>query len=188
MTDKVYLSASELLQASWRLGATIWRSGFHPSVVIGIWRGGTPVAIAIHELLSYLGQKVDHYPIRTASYTGIERRANKVQVLGLELVAERLGRDDRVLLVDDVFDTGLSIEATLSVLNTLCADAMPHDVRIATVYYKPGNNRTQREPDFYVERTERWLVFPHELDGLTHEEVLGNKPDAQALGDLLGGS
>lgn len=188
MTDKVYLSASELLQASWRLGAMIWRSGFQPSVVIGIWRGGTPVAIAIHELLSYLGQTVDHYPIRTASYTGIEQRTDAVQVLGLEMVAERLGGDDRVLLVDDVFDTGLSIDATLAALATLCADAMPRDVRIATVYYKPGNNRTQREPDYYVERSERWLVFPHELDGLTHQEVLANKPEARALNDLLGDS
>lgn len=188
MADKIYLSADQLLDASFRLGVQIWDSGFRPSVLVGIWRGGTPVAIAVHELLVYLGLEVEHYPIRTASYTGIERRTDNVRVLGLKTVAERLGAHDRVLVVDDVFDTGLSLEATLAELERLCAGRMPADVRIATVFYKPDNNRTARTPDYHVERTEHWLVFPHELDGLTHREVLENKPGAQALRRVLDAS
>ncbi len=52
----------------------------------------------------------------------------------------------------------------------------PENVRIATVYYKPSRNKTRLVPDFYVRATDEWLVFPHELKGLTREEILANKP------------
>jgi hypothetical protein len=32
------------------------------------------------------------------------------------------------------------------------------------------------KPDYFVEETDRWLVFPHEIQGLTREEILANKP------------
>mgnify|MGYP000123365120 CR=1 FL=1 len=44
---------------------------------------------------------------------------------------------------------------------------LPTDIRIATAYYKPGRNRSRLRPDYFVRETERWLVFPHELNGLT---------------------
>ena len=48
---------------------------------------------------------------------------------------------------------------------------------MATVYFKPGNNRTDRRPDYYIHETDKWLVFPHELKGLTPEEIALNKPE-----------
>ena len=185
MVEKTFLRANELLETSYRLGLAVYSSGFRPSVVIGIWRGGTPVAIAVHELLSYLGVKVDHYPIRTASYNGIAERATSVDVLGLEIITEKLTATDRVLVVDDVHDTGLTIEHTLRTLSDKCGERTPHAIRIATAYYKPKSNRTQREPDYFVHRTERWLVFPHELTGLTPRQILDNKPEAWVLRDVL---
>jgi hypothetical protein len=53
---------------------------------------------------------------------------------------------------------------------------MPENVRIATVYFKPARNKTQLKPDFYIRATDEWLVFPHELKGLTREEILAHKP------------
>jgi len=38
-------------------------------------------------------------------------------------------------------------------------------------------------PDYYVRATNSWLVFPHELHGLTHEEILGNKPVGESFFD-----
>jgi hypothetical protein len=49
------------------------------------------------------------------------------------------------------------------------------------VYYKPSRNRTALPPDYYVTATEDWLVFPHELKGLTHEEIRRFKPDAAVI-------
>ena len=41
---------------------------------------------------------------------------------------------------------------------------------------------TDRKPDFYIHQTEKWLVFPHELEGLSIEEIILNKP---ALGEFF---
>ena len=51
MTDKQFIHAQELLDASYRLGVQILDSGFRPSFIVGVWRGGTPVGIAVQELL-----------------------------------------------------------------------------------------------------------------------------------------
>jgi hypothetical protein len=53
---------------------------------------------------------------------------------------------------------------------------MPEQVRIATVYYKPARNKSALRPDYFIRETDQWLVFPHELQGLTREEILANKP------------
>ena len=146
---------------------------------------GTPIAVAVHELLDYLGVKTAHYPIRTASYAGIGKRVGDVQVLGLDPIAERLAADDRGLFVDDVFDTGLSMEATIARLHRLCPPPQQPEVRVATTYFKPASNRTSSTPDYYVHETEQWLVFPHELDGLSEEESLENNPGGEILRDVL---
>ena len=87
-----------------------------------------------------------------------------------------------MLIVDDVYDSGLSIEAVIDNLKLKARKNTPH-IRVATVYYKPGNNKTDRTPDYYVHETDQWLVFPHELDGLTIEEIYQHKP---GLKDILG--
>ena len=52
----------------------------------------------------------------------------------------------------------------------------PAEIRIATVYYKPTRNRSRLKPDFFVHETDRWLVFPHELQGLSEAEIAAHKP------------
>jgi hypoxanthine phosphoribosyltransferase len=88
----------------------------------------------------------------------------------------RLTAEDQLLLVDDVFDSGRSLEAAISELKTRCRRNFPEQYRIATVYYKSSRNRSALLPDYYVLDTDRWLVFPHELVGLTKEEILEHKP------------
>jgi hypoxanthine phosphoribosyltransferase len=82
----------------------------------------------------------------------------------------------RLLLFDEVFDTGKSIEGVVDELRRRCRPNLPDQIRIATVYYKPARNRSALVPDFYVRTTDQWLVFPHELEGLTREEILAHRP------------
>jgi len=42
-------------------------------------------------------------------------------------------------------------------------------------WYKPERNIIDVEPDYFVHETDDWLVFPHEMDGLTEEEIFENK-------------
>ena len=68
------------------------------------------------------------------------------------------------------------MQAVLDELSRRCKRNMPGSVRIATVYFKPARNRTALQPDHHVRATDAWLVFPHELKGLTREEILAHKP------------
>ncbi|HEB95052.1 MAG TPA: hypoxanthine phosphoribosyltransferase [Sedimenticola thiotaurini] len=186
MHEKIYIGAQDLLLDSFRLGLEIYRSGFRPDFIVGIWRGGTPVGIAVQEILDRQGVNSDHIAIRTTSYTGIGQRNKEVRVHGLGYMIRNINAEDSLLIVDDVFDTGLSIQAVITTLRQRARRNTPQDIRIATPWFKPANNRTDMVPDYYVHETDRWLVFPHELDGLTREEMLENKPGLRALYQELG--
>jgi hypoxanthine phosphoribosyltransferase len=181
MADKQFISAQGLLEDSFRLGLQVLRSGFKPDFIVGIWRGGTPVGIAVQELLENHGLSSDHIAIRTSSYEGIEKRSRQIRVHGLNYIVQNANAEHGLLIVDDVFDTGLSIQAIIASLAARSRRNTPHDIRVATVYFKPGNNRTPRRPDFYVHETDKWLVFPHELNGLTTEEIARFKPEVARI-------
>jgi len=181
MTDKKFISAQDLLEDSIQLAIKVYESGFRPHFIVGIWRGGTPVGIAVQELLDYFGVQTDNIAIRTSSYTGINQRSNQIMVHGLGYIVKKINSEDSLLIVDDVYDTGLSVQAVLKSLREKTRKNTPHDIRIATVYYKPENNKTDREPDYFLHETDQWLVFPHELNGLTTEEIAHNKPRVAKL-------
>jgi hypoxanthine phosphoribosyltransferase len=183
--NKHYITPQQLLADAFALAWQVFESGFRPTCIVGVWRGGTPVGIAVHELLQVLGVTADHTAIRTSSYTGIGQRDDTVQVDGLDYLARRLSGDDALLLVDDVYDSGLSLAQVCADLRRTCGPNTP-TIRVATPYFKPGNNRSGRDPDYYLHTTDDWLVFPHELEGLTPEELAANKPElAPVLPQLL---
>jgi hypoxanthine phosphoribosyltransferase len=127
-------------------------------------------------VLEYHAIRADHIAIRTSSYVGLDQQSKTVRVHALDYLVSRLSAEDQLLLVDDVFDSGRSLEAVLDELKRRCRRNLPEHIRIATVYYKPARNRSALVPDYYVQATEQWLIFPHELQGLTREEILAHKP------------
>ena len=181
MSEKLYLEAQQLLEDSFRLGGRIIGDGFRPSMMIAIWRGGVPMGIAIQELLAWYGIETDHIAIRTSSYAGIDGRAPGIRIEGLEYLVEHCTSEDSLLIVDDVFDTGLTIEAVIERLELLARRNTPHDIRVAVPYYKPSRNRTDRVPDYYLHETAQWLKYPHSLEGLTHAEIAAHRPGLWAI-------
>lgn len=179
--DKTVLSAQELLEDSFRLGLQVLESGFDPTMIIAIWRGGTPVGMAVQEILAYAGIDADHIAIRTSSYSGVDQRG-AVAVHGLDYIIKKICHDDRVLIVDDVFDTGNTIAAVVREIGARARGNTPDDIRIAVPWYKPTRNETDLEPDYYERETDAWLVFPHELDALTPEELRAARP---AIADVI---
>jgi len=182
--EKLYVSADELLEASYQLAWRIYESGFRPDFIIAIWRGGTPVGIAVQEFFDLMGVQSDHISIRTSSYTGIGERQKTVQVYGLNYIIRQVESDNSLLMIDDVFDTGLSIQKVINDLESACKKNTPN-IRVATPYYKPENNLTERTPDYFLYETSRWIVFPHELKGLSLEEIKSNKPMLSGLIDKI---
>ncbi len=181
MSEKYYLDAQQLLEDSYRLAADVYKSGFRPSFIVAIWRGGAPMGIAMQELLAHRGIDSDHIAIRTASYQSIDEQASQVQVFSLSYLVKKMSADDALLIVDDVYDTGRSIEAVIAELQRLLRRNMPHDVRVAVPYYKPERNKTKRVPDYYLHETSRWIKFPHSLEGLSNDEVKQHRPELYAI-------
>ena len=83
----------------------------------------------------------------------------------------------------DVLEENFS-EKIINDLKAACKKNSP-EIKVATPYYKPTKNKTDRKPDFYLHETDEWLVFPHELDGLTVEEIKENKPELKDLIDKI---
>jgi uncharacterized protein len=182
--SKTFVSAESLLRDSFELGRMIVQSGYRPTFLVAMWRGGAPIGIAVQEVLDYHEIPTDHIAIRTSAYYGVDRAEKTVRVHAIDYLVSRLDAQDRLLLVDDVFDSGRSLEAVIAELRRRCRRNLPENIRTATVYYKPTRNRSSIQPDYCVHRLEEWLVFPHELQGLTREEILQHKPvDAAFLDD-----
>jgi len=179
--EKLYLDAQSLLDDSFRLAADIYTSGFRPSFIIAVWRGGAPIGLAVQEFLSSVGVTSDHIAIRTSSYQSIDQRAREVAVHGLSYLVKNLTHEDQLLIVDDVFDTGHTIAAIINQLQSKLRRNMPKDVRIAVPYYKPTRNQTDLVPDYVVHETAQWLKYPHSLEGLTHEEMAQHRPEIFAI-------
>ena len=185
--EKDFISADSLLRDSMELAMRVLRSGFRPTFLVAIWRGGAPIGITVQEVFEYHGVIVDHIAIRTSSYLGIDHQAKSVRVHAIDYLISRLEEHDRLLLIDDVFDSGRSLEAVVAELRQRCRRNLPSTIRIATVYYKPARNRSTLTPDYFVRSTDTWLVFPHEIQGLSREEILAHKPVDASFFDLPAG-
>jgi len=178
--DKLFIQSEELLKDSFNLAWQVYESGYRPNYIIGVWRGGAPIGIAVQEFLDVLGVPSDHIAIRTSHYKGIGDRDSKVEVYGLNYIIKQVESEDSLLIVDDVHDTGISIQKIILDLQTACKKNTP-EIKVATPYFKPNKNQTNRQPDFYLHETEKWLVFPHELEGLSIEEIIEFKPELSDL-------
>ncbi len=183
--NKIYISAQELLEDSFRLAHRIYEDGFHPQFIVGIWRGGTPVGIAVQEYFEYKKLQTDHIAVRTSSYYGIDKQSKEIRVHGLHYLIENANADDGLLIVDDVFDSGRSVDALIKTIAKLSRKNTPTDIRVACPWYKPGKNQVDFEPDYFLHQSDDWLVFPHELDGLEPSEIAEGKKDLAGILDLF---
>jgi uncharacterized protein len=163
--DKLFVGADALVHDAFTLGRMIVASGFRPEVLLALWRGGAPVGIVVHEFLRYKGIETYHAAVKVASYSGVDRRTAP-RIEHFAGVLEQIAPNARVLLIDDIFDSGCTVQAVLA-----CLAAKTRHVKIATVFLKEGRNQTDLQPDFVLHRTTRWVVFPHEMMDLSDAEI-----------------
>ena len=145
--DREVLTWERFGTASRELAEIVIGDGYRPDVVIAIARGGLTVAGA----LAYaLGVK-NCGSMNVEFYTGIDERLDVPVVLPptLDLIDVR---GLRVLVADDVADTGHTLRLVREVLAQHVAEA-----RTAVLYRKP---RSVVAPDYAWQETDRWIVFP----------------------------
>jgi len=183
--QKRFITAQELLEDSFRVAAKVFEDGFRPQFIVGIWRGGAPIGIAVQEFFDFKKIETDHIAVRTSSYYGINQQSKEIKVHGLHYIIENADAGDGLLIVDDVFDSGRSIDALIKQLKIQMRNNMPTDIRVACPWYKPTNRKVDIVPDYYVHESSEWLVFPHELSGLTPEEISQGKSDLTNIKELF---
>lgn len=126
----------------------IRRSGFKPDVIVGVAKGGCIPARVLSDLLEVSALAM----VQVEFYVDIAKPGAK-PILKQEVAVTVSGK--KVLLVDDIADTGRSLQiAQAHVLQRGASE-----VKTATLYKKPGSAAT---PDYYEEETSFWLVFPWE--------------------------
>lgn len=187
---KRFIEEQDLLEDSYRLAVQVYQSGFRPDFIVGVWRGGSTVGIYVQECLQYLGVETDHIAIRT-SYRGHDdyfrqlERGSQMRAHGLQYLFENLNAGDSLLIVDDVYGTGRNVRAVIERLRAKNKRNMARDLRVAVLYYRGDSDDPQATPDFYLHRTDDWLVLPYELTGLSRAELEAHKPWIVPLLDEL---
>ena len=184
-----FIQADDLLRDSFQLAVNIFEAGFKPDFLVGLWRGGSAAGIAVQEGLDYFGVKTDHIAIRTSyrgarHYSQMVSKADSIRVHGLQYLLENLCSDHSLLIVDDVYSSGSSVNAVINQLTVKTRRNLPHDIRIASVWYRP-TEKTLRTPEYYVHETQDWLVLPYEMSGFSIDELRANRPEMGALLERL---
>ena len=145
--DREILGWLEFGEAARHLALDVLHSGFMPDVVVAIARGGLLLAGGI----AYALDVKSCGALNVEFYTGVGQRLPAPIVLP-PLLDEPSLAGKKVLLVDDVSDSGRTLALVADLL-----DAAGADVRTVVLYTKPG---TVFEPDFTWRRTDRWIAFP----------------------------
>jgi hypoxanthine phosphoribosyltransferase len=121
--------------------------GYGPDIILAIARGGLLIGGAV----SYALQVKNVYVINVEYYTGVDERLEFPVLLPPPLNLVDL-RDTRVLVCDDVADTG----HTLAMVRELCKEEVA-DIRSAVLYEKP---HSVVHSEYVWRRTDRWIDFP----------------------------
>jgi hypoxanthine phosphoribosyltransferase len=163
LCDEVVCTVDNFLVLTWNdlaalgleLAEKVQSSGYRPDVVIAVLRGGYIVAKI---LCDYLG--IDSIAtVEIKFYRGVGERAERPVVVTPLLHDVR---DKRVMIVDDVADSGRTLQVAVDIARLHGAK----DVKTATLYLKPWSITL---PDYYVGETKSWIIFPWEVSEVLRE-------------------
>jgi uncharacterized protein len=145
--ERERLSWSMFGDATQRLANMVHEDDFEPDMILAIARGGLPVAGA----LGYALAVKNIYTMNVEFYTGVDERMEVPMILppipDLSLLVNA-----KVLIVDDVADTG----KTLELVKPFCAERVS-EVRCAVLYEKPW---TSVNCEYVWKHTDKWIEFP----------------------------
>lgn len=179
---KEFLPYDNVRNNALKLAHKICKEGFIPDVIYCSLRGGAYVANVVSEYFKIA--RKDCHPVLYAavvarSYSDIRKR-DRVMVDGWTYSPEHLRPGDKVLLVDDIFDTGKTINYLVEVL---LEKGIPRkDIKVAVHDYKYFTYKEEQlpiQPDYWCRKftitkpeEDRWIHYmSHELIGLSDEEL-----------------
>jgi hypothetical protein len=138
----------EIYEMLLELASRIKESGFQPDLIVGVSRGGWVPGRILSDLLA----NAHTANVKIEFYVGIGKTTRRPIVT--QPISEEISHK-RVLVVDDVADTGESLLVALEHVRERGAG----EVRTVTLYHKP---RSKFRPDFFAQTTGHWIIFPWE--------------------------
>lgn len=147
VTGRERMTWSDLGEGARELAAQVAADGYEPGLIVGIARGGLLTAGA----LSYALELKNALTMNVEFYTGIDERLPVPMLLPPVPALVDL-EDQRVLVADDVADTG----QTLRLVKEFLAGKV-REARVAVLYEKP---RSAVRCEYVWRRTDRWIDFP----------------------------
>ncbi len=194
MANKIFRSEVDIRNNALRLSEQIHESGFFPNVIYVSLRGGAYLGNIISEYFKLVApdrQPVLYAAVVAHSYSGFSNTKN-VRVDGWTYEPTHLRTGDKVLLVDEIYDSGNTVSLFYDVFQD--KGIQKKDMRIAVYDYKvkqyDKDAKYKVKPDYYChkhvipsESEEIWIHYlTHELIGLTREELSEHYPeDVQAF-------
>jgi len=163
------LDWNEIYDGCIELADQIKKNGFNPEIIVGVARGGWIPARILSDLLG----NTFVASIKVEFYKGVAETAKK-PVVSQQVSTSVAGK--RVLVVDDVADTG---ESLVTVRQNLLSRGAS-EVKIATLHYKP---KSVLRPDFYVRETSAWIVYPHERYEFVENRVAKFKAQGKSVSE-----
>ncbi len=171
--EKIFISAEDMEQDAWHFAIELNKLGEHFDWIVGVTRGGAQISVYVQEALSLLEENTKSYAtIHAYSYTGIGEAKSEVIVRDLEPLLKDIKDKESILVIDDVFDRGVTLNAIKLKLEARLKTKQA-TIKLGALYYKPENSTVNISPDYHYKKFkgEDWLVFPHELCNLTLEEL-----------------
>jgi hypoxanthine phosphoribosyltransferase len=180
--NKEFLPYDVVRNNALKLAHRIYHDGFVPDVIYVSLRGGAYLGNVISEYFKIIrkGMRPVYYAAVVArSYTGI-RQSDQIKVEGWTYAPEHLRIGDKVLLVDDIFDTGRTVNHLSEII--LEKGIPRHDLKIAVHDYKYIHDKAEQlpiQPDYWCRKLELsvtdedlWIHYlSHELVGLSSGEL-----------------
>ena len=155
--DRETLTWQGFGDASRALTQSIVDSGWMPELIVAIARGGLLPAGAISYAIGVKAMGT----MNVEFYTGVGQTLTEPQLLPpLMDVSAMDGK--RVLVVDDVADSGSTLKMVMDMINAHGLSLDGHttvkaEARSAVIYKKPGS---VIEPDYMWRETDKWIDFP----------------------------
>jgi hypoxanthine phosphoribosyltransferase len=198
--EKQFLPYDVVRNNALKLAYRIYQDDFIPDVIYVSLRGGAYLGNVISEYFKILRRQKEGRPVYYAavvarSYTGVGE-ADDIKVEGWTYNPEYLRIGDKVLLVDDIFDTGRTINHLTRII---LEKGIPRkDIKVAVHDYKYFTDKPSQlpiQPDYWCRKFEllssgedMWIHYmSHELVGLSSEELEKYYyPDDPELREVLG--
>lgn len=147
------------------LSQKVLDSGWTPTWVVGLWRGGVTFGIMIQEILMRNNIKTDHISIRTSSYSGgVNGQQSLVAIHAANYITQTMIDGDKILIVDDLMESGKTYLAIKDFFNEKASQqGISVDLRLAVGLRKL--NKSNFDPDYHVVDVPQndWIVLPHEV-------------------------